>query len=99
MFKFDHRYTKSSRSRQACCRHYVRATRFNFFLIAALVYGSSFTICLAQNSVSDRAAEWKSHALPTSEFKRLVDEENGVILRVPASWEKEEVLTPKGPEK
>ena len=74
MFKIDHWHTKSPRSLQACCRQYVRATRYYFFLIAALVYVSSVTICLAQNSVSDRAAEWKSHALPTSEFNRLVDE-------------------------
>lgn len=95
----DHRYSKSPPSLPACGRQWIRATRYYLFLIAALVWGSSFTICLAQNSVSDRAAEWKSHALPTSEFNRLVDEENGVILRVPASWKKEEVATPKGQEK
>ena len=99
MLKINPRYTKSPRSPQACGRQCVRATRYFLFLIAVLGYGSSFTICLGQNSVSDRATEWKSHALPTSEFNRLVDEEYGVILRVPAGWKKEEVATPKGQEK
>src|ERR1051325_5728246 len=67
-------------------------------LMAVLISCASFTICLAQNSNSDRAAEWKSFAIPTSEFNRIVDEENGVVMRVPVNWKKEEVIKKQGQE-
>src|SRR5258708_16963096 len=48
-------------------------------------------VCNAQTApLSSRDAEWKSYELPTSEFVRLVDESNAVLVRVPASWKKEE---------
>ena len=55
-------------------------------LLASLIVCVACVIGLAQNSTSDRAAEWKSLVLPTAEFARLVDEEGGVVARVPATW-------------
>jgi tetratricopeptide (TPR) repeat protein len=50
-----------------------------------------YAVCNAQTApASNREAEWKSYALPTSEFVRLVDGANAVLFRVPASWKKEE---------
>jgi len=55
-------------------------------MLAGLIVSVAAAICPAQNSSSDRAAEWKSWTLPAVEFARLVDEESGVVARVPAAW-------------
>jgi tetratricopeptide (TPR) repeat protein len=68
-------------------------------LHATLFICVCFNICLAQGSSVERAREWKSYALPTSEFTRLVDEENGVVVRVPANWKTETVARRQGQEK
>jgi tetratricopeptide (TPR) repeat protein len=60
-------------------------------LLAGLIACVAGAICLAQNSTSDRAAEWKKLALPTAEFARLVDEDHGVVARVPATWKAEPI--------
>src|SRR5262245_50859706 len=83
-------------SQDAQPRSAIPAFRRNLSLIAALIIGTSFSISLAQSSASDRAAEWKNVALSTSEFNRLVDEENGVIVRVPANWKREQVAKKQG---
>src|SRR6266851_1881898 len=67
--------------------------RGQYLSIASVVLSCVFlcAVCNAQTTpASNRDAEWKSYALPTSEFVRLVDESNAVLFRVPASWKKEE---------
>src|SRR5258708_6455538 len=67
--------------------------RERYLSIASGVLSCLFlgAVCNAQTApLSSRDAEWKSYELPTSEFVRLVDESNAVLVRVPARWKKEE---------
>ena len=64
--------------------------------LANTIFCSLF-LCVLSNaqisSPSNREAEWKSYALPTTEFIRQADEANAVIVRVPATWRKDEITT------
>src|SRR5258708_3445540 len=69
------------------------SVRRQYLSIASAVLSCVFlgAVCNAQTApASNRVTEWKSYALPTSEFVRLVDESNAVLVRVPANWKKEE---------
>src|SRR6266446_3048800 len=69
------------------------SVRRQYLSIASAVLSCVF-LCAAGNAqtppASNRDAEWKSYALPTSEFVRLADESTAVLFRVPASWKKEQ---------
>src|ERR1043166_9389939 len=61
--------------------------------LAIFLVLASFASIQGQQPAADRLAEWHGYALPTAEFSRLVDADNGVVLRVPASWKKEPAKT------
>ncbi|HYV25501.1 MAG TPA: hypothetical protein VE969_09720, partial [Pyrinomonadaceae bacterium] len=54
-----------------------------------VIAGIALSPVLAQEIQPDRAAQWKGYTLPTAEFRRVVDETHGVILRVPSDWKQE----------
>src|ERR1041385_4569823 len=55
-------------------------------MLAGLIVCVVVAVCSAQVANSDRAAEWKSWAIPAADFARFVDEENGVVARTPSAW-------------
>src|SRR5256885_5124458 len=65
------------------------------FALAMVIVCIAFSAALAQDAQPDRGAQWKAYTLPTSEFRRIVDETYGVILRVPSGW-KQETATSSG---
>ena len=63
------------------------------FLLPLLVFllcsGSLVTAKAQVTRLQAREAEWKSYALPKTNFKRQVDAEKTFVFRVPADWEQE----------
>lgn len=59
-------------------------------LLVLLLCPGGFVVANAQvNRLEAREAEWKSYALPKTNFKRQVSPEKSVIFRVPADWEQQ----------
>ncbi|HEX5889107.1 MAG TPA: transglutaminase domain-containing protein [Pyrinomonadaceae bacterium] len=59
-------------------------------LLVLLLCSGVFVAANAQvNRLEAREAEWKSYALPKTNFKRQVDAEKTVIFRVPADWQQQ----------
>lgn len=59
-------------------------------LLVLLLCSGVFVAANAQvNRLEAREAEWKSYALPKTNFKRHVNAEKTLIFRVPADWEQQ----------
>jgi len=72
--------------------HETETRRCFLFLFAFVFYLSSSVTALAQpTAASERAVEWSRHAIPQSEFIRIIDEPNGVVFRAPAGWQRQAV--------
>ncbi|HXQ68867.1 MAG TPA: hypothetical protein VN844_00135, partial [Pyrinomonadaceae bacterium] len=67
-------------------------------LVVLLLYSGSLVAAKAQvTRLQAREAEWKSYALPKSNFKRQVNPEKTFVFRVPADWEQQGTFKFKGP--
>jgi Flp pilus assembly protein TadD len=54
-------------------------------------------LCTSVASAQTREEEWKSYALPQTNFARQINAEKEIIFRVPADWKKEDETTFVGP--
>ena len=67
-------------------------------LLVLLLFSGSLVAAKAQvTRLQAREAEWKSYALPKTNFKRQVNAEKTVVFRVPADWEQQGTFKFKGP--
>ncbi|HKV32792.1 MAG TPA: transglutaminase domain-containing protein [Pyrinomonadaceae bacterium] len=67
-------------------------------LLVLLLCSGSLVAAKAQvTRLQAREAEWKSYALPKTNFKRQVNPEKTVVFRVPADWEQQGTFKFKGP--
>lgn len=67
-------------------------------LLVLLLFSGSFVAAKAQvTRLQAREAEWKSYALPKTNFKRQVNPEKTFVFRVPADWEQQGMFKFKGP--
>lgn len=67
-------------------------------LLVLLLCSGSLVAAKAQvTRLQAREAEWKSYALPKTNFKRQVNPEKTFVFRVPADWEQQGAFKFKGP--
>lgn len=66
-------------------------------LLLLLCSGSLVAVKAQVTRLQAREAEWKSYALPKTNFKRQVSPEKTVVFRVPADWEQQGTFKFKGP--
>src|SRR5215468_952152 len=72
--------------------------KFLLPLLFLLCLGSLTSANAQPSRTQAREAEWKSYALPQTNFTRKLDPEKTFIFRVPADWQQQgEALTFHGP--
>lgn len=58
-------------------------------LLVLLGVGSILSANAQNTRLQAREAEWKSYALPKTNFKRITNPEKTIVFRVPADWEQQ----------